>query len=321
MLATVTSAVLDERPPMRVFILLTLAVLMPASVASAQWSSFKPVTLDVIPRDQRNIDEQTIVKGKVAPKEIRVDWYGFDLKNGTNEVLNRYQYPVADPTLASGDKITRIRAIDVTDERSITSALRAASDAVSMPIVVERKVDDKIITQRVTLYRANSLILNALLQKQLNAAPPIPNSNKPGVWGQASHLNFKVVAITDDGEGIFSGFIIVPKLDADGRYSGKSTDVRIENTVLRGWAVSGLEVGEQPRFASRPASQPQQKLAEQLVQKAGSSGIPGEKVVGGSGFLRRSRDQAERFVIGIGANETVEVDGKKLKVNVIFNVE
>ena len=94
----------------------------------AQWSSFRPIDINVIPEDQRNMNEQTVVKGKIVPKEIRVDWYEFSLEGNTNEVKDLYQYPVADPTFAPGDRIVRIRTKDVGTAEEIMRELRATPD-------------------------------------------------------------------------------------------------------------------------------------------------------------------------------------------------
>jgi membrane-associated protease RseP (regulator of RpoE activity) len=300
-----------------------LAALLACDFAQAQWSSFRPVTIDLLPKDQRELDKQTVQDGKVVPKEIRVDWYGFRLKGTTNIIEYRYQYPVADPTLAPGDKIIRVRATEVSDSESVLTALRASPDGNGIPIIVERDNEGVVETAKITVYRANSLTLNGLFNERISVRPPIPASDKPGAWGEVERLSFKVVAISDDGEGIFRGYIKVPIFNGKSREPVSSRDVELANTVLRGWNVAGLDVGEAAtlKATQKAAENVTNNNAQQLVLKSGSNGMPGEKSNGGHGFLSRRIDLSEDFIIGIAPNETVQVDGKPLKVNVLINMK
>jgi membrane-associated protease RseP (regulator of RpoE activity) len=299
-----------------------LAALLTCDFAQAQWSSFRPVTIDLLPKDQRELDKQTVQDGKVVPKEIRVDWYGFQLRGTTNIVEHRYQYPVADPTLAPGDKIIRVRATEVSDAETVTAALRAAPDGNGIPIIVERQNGDVMEATKITLYRAHSITLNELFNGGISVRPPVPASDKPGAWGEVLDLSFSVVAISDDGEGIFRGYIKVPTFSREGRSATTFRRVDVANAVLRGWNVAGLDVGESADF--RPTQKAAENVtdngAQQLALKSGSSGMPGGKTNGGHGFLSRRKNLSEDFIIGIAPNETVQVDGKPLKVNVLINM-
>jgi|GEM_PF-2023834 len=301
----------------------TIILLVQCTHATAQWSSFKPVTKELIPRDQREINQQTVAEGNVIPKEIRVDWYGFTMKNGTNVVQDRYQYPVSDPVLATGDKIVRVRTTDVTDADQVTKALRESPDTDSVSISVERILDGTTKLVKITLYRANSILLNRLLNDDVGIQPPVPLSGKPGVWGEASSLSFKLVTIADNGEGIFRGSIRVPELDERRRRSGSVRGVHVEHAVLRGWNVAGLSVGD-PAELYRCATNPDHVVPAEvprLVMGTGSSGIPKEKTKGGIGFLSAGSIYKPNLVIGIGENEILKVDGKDLQVNVLVNME
>lgn len=285
----------------------------------AQWSSFKPVTIADLPNDQRAIDQQTVKDGNVVPKAIRVDWYGFQLKGMSNIVEHRFQYPVADPTLAPGDKITRVRTTAVTDAKSVTAALRASPDGSAVPIIVERENRGIVEPIKITLYRADSITLNALFNDSIRVRPPVPASDKPGTWGEVLDLSFSVVAIADDGEAIFRGYIKVPTFNSRGRDVDTFRRVDVTNAILRGWNVAGLDVGESADLKEIQKADAHE--AQQFVLKSGSSGIPGQKTSGGNGFLSDRKKLSEEFIIGIAPNETVQVDGKPLKVNVLINMK
>ena len=112
---------------MRVHALLTLAVLLWCNIGNAQWSHFRSVREELLPHDQRGFNDQTVEKGKVVPTEIRVDCYGFTLNVDSNEIEDVYQYPFADPTLASGYKIIKVRTRNVRDAAGIIRELRASA--------------------------------------------------------------------------------------------------------------------------------------------------------------------------------------------------
>lgn len=253
----------------------------------AQWSSFKPVTLDVLPKDQREIDQQTVEDGKVVPKEVRVDWYGFTLRGGTNIVEDRYQYPVADPTLAPGDKIILVRTTEVTDADSVNAALRATPATGAIPISVLRQIQDAEEEIKVTLYRGDSSILRELLAKKIAARPPFPESGKRGTWGEVRLLEVTLRAIDDNGQGIFDATFSIPRDDRLRKSSKGPGTVRAENVLLRGWNLAGLSVGDRVTVPPIGYNKGQKITAEviDMALQTGSSGIPNKRVLGGGGFL------------------------------------
>jgi hypothetical protein len=211
----------------------------------------------------------------------------------------------------------------VKDADSVTAALRATPDADAVPIVVERLTEGSVKTEKITLYRANSLVLSDLLKKKLSISPPFVQNDDAGVWGEARLLSFQLIAIADDGRGVFKGTINVVESKGRTRKATGETVVRVENVLLRGWDVSGMNVGEFAKLNTLGNTEDYEPSdeARQLVLKSGSSGSPGQKTPGGIGFLYPETRVKPRYIFAIGQNETVHVDGKKLKVSVLINME
>jgi hypothetical protein len=308
---------------MRVHAILTLAIMFHCNVGNAQWSSFKPITKQVLPPDQKEIDGQTVEDGKVVDKVIRVDWYGFTLEGETNVVKDRYQYPVADPTLAAEDKIVAVMGKSTTTAADVWSALRQTKENATISITIIRRQDGSDVEKRIRLYRANSAVLNALFNEEGYASPPYLTPGVVNAWGSVGSMSLKAIAIADDGTPVFSGEI---------------HSLPVENVILTGWTIPKLNAGDKfkPPTISRDSGNKNPKAAGELAIYTGSCATPKEKIEGGSAFLhfpssviRRiqipsPKPRAPRqslFIIGIGTKSVVKVDGKELKVNVVVNME
>ena len=297
--------------------LAVIIALLQCGIAGAQWSSFKPVTEELIPEDQRDISEQTVVKGKVVPKEIRVDWYGFTLDGDTNIVEDRFQYPVADPTLAPGDKIIMIRTTEVSNAAQIDSELRNSPTKSPISITVEREIDGDTKPVKISLHRAKSLILNGLLDRKISVQPPMLRSSKEGTWGGVIGLSWQPTGMAENGEIICHVGI---NNEQDARV------IALTNIVLRGWDLQNSRIGQEVKVPL-PGSDPQREpfpKAEAMALLSGSTGIPNEKSDGGIGFLNnryQDPDRKAKYIIGIGSKETLKLDGKDLEVRVLINME
>jgi hypothetical protein len=288
----------------------------------AQWSSFRPIDINVIPEDQRNMNEQTVVKGKIVPKEIRVDWYGFSLEGNTNEVKDLYQYPVADPTFARRDRIVRIRTKDVGTAEEIMRELRATPDKGMIPVTVLRIIDGQKKNIRLALHRANSLILKGILDKSLSTGPPLLGDGNYGAWGEIERISAQATATADNGELVYTGSIEV----------GRRELIPLEHFVLRGWKQNNPFVGKSlniPRYREDPDHETH-PMAVELMNGTGSTGIPKKVADGGAGFVfdsrKRFRVDPSRFsqfnyIVGVGKNESLTVDDKTLEVHVLVNME
>lgn len=294
-----------------------IIALLHCGIAGAQWSSFKPVTEELIPEDQRDISEQTVVKGKVVPKEIRVDWYGFTLDGDTNIVEDRFQYPVADPTLAPGDKIIMIRTTEVSNAAQIDSELRNSPTKSPISITVEREIDGDTKPVKISLHRAKSLILNGLLDRSIRVQPSKLRSSEVGAWGSVFRMYWQAAAMAENGEVICHGTIDI---------EGDNKHVSLQNIVLRGWDLQNSRIGQEVKVPL-PGSDPQREpfpKAEAMALLSGSTGIPNEKSDGGTGFLLGSKNnQAASFGywVGIGPREKLKLDGKDVEVHVLINME
>lgn len=329
---TVPRAVIAERPSMRVHAILTLAILLKCNTMNAQWSSFKAISREVIPEDQRNIDEQTLIKGKIAPKEIRVDWYGFTLDGDTNVIKDRFQYPVADPTVAAGDKIVSVRGKEVTNAAGIQKELRESPDKGTVFVQIVRTIEGKEKSVRLNLHRANSLVLHGILQGRIRARPPLLQSGDEGAWGETGGTSATVIAIADTGERILAGRV---------------NEVKLENFIIRGWntpeSSDSLRKKNLPKkdwwngqnrkvgdsfglpYAGKDKELKLHPQAAFIACGSGSSGHPKRDSKNGDGFLYDDSDRyyidRSRLILGIGKNEVLTVDGKKLEVHVLVNME
>jgi hypothetical protein len=301
---------------MRFQIIVMLTVLGHCCVGNAQWSSFRSVREELLPDDQRDIDNQTVEKGKVVPKEIRVDWYGFTLEDDTNVVEDIFQYPVADPTLFPGDKIIKVRTRDVRNADEITRELRATPERGTIALTVSREVDGQLKPVKISLHRANSLILKGIFADSIRVCPPLLNTEKADSWGAVFDFGCRVVAIADNDERIFSGAFV--PLD------GKST--RVENLVFRGWRIPDLDVGDELDLAERASDNGEefQILKQKILLQSGSSGVPKQSADGGAGFLYapdRRQLRGIRHIVGISKPEKIKVDAKDLEVHVVINMK
>lgn len=301
---------------MRVQTLFTLAVLIQCNTGNAQWSVFRSVREELLPDDQRDINSQTVEKGQVIPKEIRVDWYGFTLKDDSNEIEDVYQYPVADPTLAPGDKIIKVRTRDVRDAPGIMRELRASPERGTAAVTISRLVAGQSKQVKISLHRANSLVLKSMLSESIKVRPPLLNYEKSDSWGGVSEFDFRVVAVADSGELIASGSF-APAI-------GES--VRVQNAVFRGWKLPELAVGDKLDLSRREIDDDEafQAMQQRILLMSGSSGVPKQSSEGGTGFLYEPKGiffRSMRHIVGIGKKEKIKVDGKDLEVHVVINMK
>lgn len=328
---TVPRADTAERPSMKLQTILMLSILIKCHTLSAQWSSFKAISREIIPEDQRNIDEQTLIKGKIAPKEIRVDWYGFTLVGDTNVIKDRFQYPVADPTLAAGDRIVSVRGKEVTNAAGIQKELRESPDKGTVFVQVVRTIEGEEKSVRLNLHRASSLVLHGILQGRIRARPPLLQSGDEGAWGETGGASATVIAIADTGERILAGRV---------------NEVKLENFIIRGWNTpessnslhknlpkknwwngQNRKVGDSfgLPYAGKDKELKLHPQAALIACGTGSSGHPKQDSKNGDGFLYDDSDRfyvdRNRLILGIGKNEVLNVDGKKLEVHVLVNME
>ncbi len=301
---------------MRFQIIFMLTVLGHCCVGNAQWSSFRSVKEELLPDDQRDFNGQTVEKGKVVPKEIRVDWYGFTLEDDTNVVEDIFTYPVAEPTLFPGDKIIKVRTRDVRNAPEIVRELRATPERGTVALTVSREGDGQSKQVKISLHRANSLILKGILAGNIRVCPPLLNPEKPDSWGAVFDFECRVVAIADNGESIFSGLFIP--------LEGKST--RVENIVFRGWSIPDLDAGDELDLPTRATHNGEefQVMKQRILFQSGSSGVPKQSADGGAGFLYdpdRRQLRGIRHIVGISKPEKIKIDAKDLEVHVVINMK
>ncbi|MBL8819943.1 MAG: hypothetical protein JNL58_28215 [Planctomyces sp.] len=255
------------------FIILTFVLIkfMPESsyAQSLNWGSFKELSIELLPEDQRNIDSLTVKDGKATTKDVPIDFWGFTFKPDSLEVDEVFRYPIAEPPLMVGDRIIKVRSRAVDTSSTAIKILKSADSPIASAIV-ERTFPDGSVSQiRTRIHRANSIIFNRILKEELKPEPPRLKASGSWSWGYVDRLTITKIGTLDDGRDFYS--------------------------------VSAQELGKKP--------------AQVILE-----GFQGERWEAIHAMDRDESQRQDDLLLLIGEDREVRLDGKKMSVGQLINI-